>query len=287
MELSKRMQAVAGLVPAGHIVADVGCDHGFVAIYLVQEGICAHVYAADVRSGPLQRAKKHIAENGLEDRITTVLSDGLKKVPVGMCSQSCRGIQQDGGPQDNGAAGADIMIAAGMGGRLTIRILSDVPKKTAQLSEVILEPQSEVWLVRRWLGENGFVIIAEEMVLEEGKYYPVIRAANGAAGKSEAAKEAVKRQENLKSQMAAAGLTDREIETAFERFGPMLILKKSAVLLSFLEHTIEKDNELLEKMPDSEAAEKAERIRRRVGELQERIRLAQSMLKLLEGERFL
>ena len=81
IELSERMQAVSALVPKGHVAADIGCDHGFVSIDLVQRSICPHVYAADVRKGPLDRAKEHIAACGLKDKITAVLSDGLKDVP--------------------------------------------------------------------------------------------------------------------------------------------------------------------------------------------------------------
>lgn len=266
MELSGRMEAVARLVPAGHIAADVGCDHGFVSIYLIQKGICPHVYAADVRPGPLGRAKEHIAQFGLEKRITAVLSDGLRQVPVG---------------RDRGA---EVMIAAGMGGKLTIRILSDVPEKTAELTAVVLEPQSEVWLVRRFLREKGFVITAEDFVREEGKYYPVIQAFNTAGGRNRAAaEEAGRRMALLKERMKAAGLEEGEIEEAFDRFGPMLISAKSAVLLSFLQHTIEKDSELFDQLPDSEEkGEKAERVRQRVELLKERILLAQKVQKLME-----
>jgi len=75
IELSERMQAVSALVPKGHVAADIGCDHGFVSIDLVQRSICPHVYAADVRKGPLDRAKEHIASCGLKDKITAVLSE--------------------------------------------------------------------------------------------------------------------------------------------------------------------------------------------------------------------
>lgn len=110
IELSERMQAVSALVPKGHVAADIGCDHGFVSIDLVQRSICPHVYAADVRKGPLDRAKEHIAACGLKDKITAVLSDGLKEVPV--CG-----------------SGADGFIAAGMGGKLIVSILTAVPGK--------------------------------------------------------------------------------------------------------------------------------------------------------------
>ena len=80
--LDARLAAAAELVRPGEPVADIGCDHGFVSIDLMQRGICPHVYAADVRKGPLDRAKEHIAACGLKDKITAVLSDGLKEVPV-------------------------------------------------------------------------------------------------------------------------------------------------------------------------------------------------------------
>ena len=83
MELSKRMRAVAGMVPHGYVAADIGCDHGFVSICLVREKICPRVIAADVRPGPLSRAKEHIAQSGLTGAIETVLSDGLEHVPTG------------------------------------------------------------------------------------------------------------------------------------------------------------------------------------------------------------
>lgn len=330
MELSKRMNAVAQMVPAGHIAADVGCDHGFVSIYLIEHGICPHVYAADVRPGPLARAREHIEKSGLSAYITPVLSDGLKEVPVGephgrgkkMRAQAERADAVDNAKAgDMGGAGtedtenaessgapepedADVMIAAGMGGRLTIRILSDVPKKTARLSYVVLEPQSEVWLVRRWLWENGFVIVDEDMVFEDGKFYPVIRAKNSRCpepdanaarggmngqgcpsrnrdGELERANAALA---SLCSRMAAAGFSKERRRTAAECFGPVLMHRKSAVLLSFLEHTIEKDSGLLREMPEAlRDPEKAERIEGRRKELKERIWLAERVADMLKG----
>lgn len=278
MELSKRMRAVAQMVPAGHIVADVGCDHGFVSIYLAENGISSHVFAADVRPGPLSRAKEHIQASGLTDRITPVLSDGLQQVPVGL--------------SDKGAptAGADVMIAAGMGGKLTIRILSDVPEKTRQLSWLVLEPQSEVWLVRRWLTENGFVITDEDMVFEDGKYYPVIQARNPfsvqpesktAAGDDwRAASE--KKSCALQERMDAAGLSKERQIKACECFGPVLMQKNSSVLLSFLEHTMKQDRALLSNMPRTEA-QGGERRQQRIRELEERIALAGLVYDMLTG----
>ncbi len=205
---SNRMKAVAELVPCGHTAADVGCDHGFVSIYLAQHDICPRVFAGDVRKGPLDRAKEHIRESGLSDRITAVLSDGLKNIPVAgkeehgeICgadgfgpldrakehiresglSDRITAVLSDGlknipvaGKEEHGEiCGADGFIAAGMGGKLIVQILTDVPEKTEALKWCVLSPQSEIWLVRQKLTELGFLILRENMVLEDGKYYPV------------------------------------------------------------------------------------------------------------------
>lgn len=270
-ELSKRLQAVADMVPAGHITADVGCDHGFVSIYLVQKGICPLVYAADVRSGPLARAKEHILSSGLQDSVIPVLSDGLRDVPAG-------------------GNAADVMIAAGMGGKLTVGILRDAGHKTALLSACVLEPQSEVWLVRRYLAQIGFVIVDEDLIFEDGKYYPVILAVNEGKEENTAAVRSARSQEDLlRERMMRLGFTPEEYRISCDRLGALLILRKNAVLLSFLKHTIKQDAALLKDMPLPEAyredAVKADRIGRRRRELTDRLSLACRVREMMEDMR--
>lgn len=158
MELSKRLYAVAGLVTEGASVADIGTDHGYVPIYLVESGIAGKVIALDVNQGPLNRARMHIVGHGLGDRIETRLSDGLARIRPGE---------------------VDTVIASGMGGPLTIRILQEGKEVADQLNALILQPQSEICRVRRFLTENGYRIEQEDMVLEDGKYYPVMRVVHG------------------------------------------------------------------------------------------------------------
>jgi len=155
MQLSKRLTKVASMVTAGNRLADVGTDHGYVPIYLYERQIIPHAIAMDIRKGPLERAKLHIAESGLQDRIETRLSDGL-------CALKTEE--------------ADSIVIAGMGGPLMIRILSAHPQVTASAKELILQPQSEVAKVREWLCEQGYEIIEEHMVFEDGKYYPMFKA---------------------------------------------------------------------------------------------------------------
>ncbi len=158
MELSKRLYAVAGLVTEGASVADIGTDHGYVPIYLVESGIASKVIALDVNQGPLNRARMHIVGHGLGDRIETRLSDGLAMIRPGE---------------------VDTVIASGMGGPLTIRILQEGKEVADQLNALILQPQSEICRVRRFLTENGYRIEQEDMVQEDGKYYPVMRVVHG------------------------------------------------------------------------------------------------------------
>ena len=154
--LSKRLKTVADLVTPCEKVADVGTDHGYVPIYLVKENICQFAYAMDVNEGPLNIAKSNIAEEGLEDKIETFLSDGF----------------------DNfGDREADSVIIAGMGGDLIVDILFRA--RNYDFDELILSPHKRPDLVRKFLSENGYTISDEKMVEDAGKYYSVIKAVKG------------------------------------------------------------------------------------------------------------
>jgi len=148
--LSRRLQSLVAMVSPGKCVADVGCDHGFVSIYLVQQGISPKVLAMDVRQGPLSRAEEHIREYGLEDYIETRLSDGLLEFREGE---------------------AESLVCAGMGGKLMMKILTESESKAKSLDELILQPQSELPAFRRFLKESGYRTLDENIVCEDGKFY--------------------------------------------------------------------------------------------------------------------
>ena len=143
--LSERLRAVASMVTPGSRVCDVGCDHGFVSIWLVEQNVSPRVLAMDVRVGPLGAAGRHVAQRGLEPLIETRLSDGLHNYEIGE---------------------ADSLICAGMGGRLMMRILGEEKAKTDSFTELILQPQSEIMQFRTWLREQGLRITDEKMVEE-------------------------------------------------------------------------------------------------------------------------
>jgi len=145
MHLSRRLQRVAANVCSGGVVADIGCDHGFTSIYLVQENKAVSAIAMDVNQGPLKRAKEHILQYGMSDRITLRLSDGLLKLMPGE---------------------ADTLLISGMGGALIARILTDGSEVAAAAKELVLSPQSEAFLVRKCVNRLGFQIASEEMLAD-------------------------------------------------------------------------------------------------------------------------
>lgn len=164
MLLSDRMRAVAELVQPCKSIADVGCDHGYIAMELVRSNVCRHVIAMDINSGPLDRAKQNIVEYDMQDYIETRLSDGVSALQVGE---------------------AEGIICAGMGGRLVLSILEQGKELVSSMKQVILQPQSELAEVRSYLRKKGYLIDKEDLVYEDGKYYPMMRALPGAFGRLE------------------------------------------------------------------------------------------------------
>lgn len=256
--LSKRMAAVAHLVPKGVTACDIGCDHGFVAIYLVEEKICPKVVAMDINKGPLLRAKEHIESVSLSTYIDTRLSDGLEKL----------------GPGE-----AECMIAAGMGGRLIVKILSDYPEKVKELRYFVLQPQSELSFVRRYLREQGFKIRKEDMVLEDGKFYPMMLAETVA--RNEAAAFTVEDGQASCGESSGCSQAGEEIPEQAEyaasledEFGPLLIRERHPVLFQYLDWWEKQQKKILKEVLTYEkrreqVEEELKRIRdvrRRMGE---------------------
>ncbi len=153
MKLSRRLETIASFVPEGSAVADIGTDHGYIPIHLVQEGKAKHAIAMDVRKGPLLRAQAHIHEAGLETHVEVRLSDGLLK------------LEQNE---------ADCVVIAGMGGELIIHILEEGRGLWEGIPHWVLSPHSELDKVRRFLEEQEFFIERETMIKEEGKFYTVM-----------------------------------------------------------------------------------------------------------------
>ena len=155
MRLSDRLRMVAGMVPSCEAVADVGCDHAYLSVWLLREGKARYAYACDVRKGPLAKAEETIRFFHMQERAETVLCDGLAGLRPG---------------------DAQVIVMAGMGGELTNRILTEGSDRACAAETLILQPQSDWDLVRRRVYALGFVITDEQCVFEDGKYYLCMRA---------------------------------------------------------------------------------------------------------------
>ena len=158
VKLSKRLETVASCVGLCSTVADVGCDHGFTSIYLIENNMAKCGIAMDINKGPLERAKDHVREYNMENDIELRLSDGAKELVPGE---------------------ADTLLISGMGGMLITKILNDSKEVVDDVKELVLSPQSDISLVRKCIHELGFSIDNEEMLTDQGKYYIVIRAVKG------------------------------------------------------------------------------------------------------------
>ena len=220
IKISDRLHAAASLVGSGHVLADVGTDHGYVPIYLLEQKRIPRAIAMDINSGPLARAKEHVRLYGMEDYIETRLSDGVASLAPGE---------------------ADTVLIAGMGGGLTIRILDAGKDVCRRAEELVLQPQSEVERVRRYLAECGYAVEAEEMVCEDGKYYPMMRVSYR-PGETGAAPE----------------------KEAFYRYGGLLLEGRHPVLLAYLEKERAVQNRIYETI---KAQPRTEQIEKRIDEV--------------------
>ncbi len=243
--LSRRLRTVAGMVTRGHRVCDVGCDHGFVPVYLVQEGISPGVLAMDLREGPLRAAREHVSAYGLEEQIETRLSDGLHNYSPGE---------------------ADTLVCAGMGGGLMMRILEAEREKTASFRELVLQPQSEIERFRRYLRESGYRILDEEMVAEDGKFYQIIRAGCDGSPAGDGVKEdrGTVRRGGIEASAFPGngiGISEEELCKLEDRYGPVLLQKRTPVFLSYLEREATVYEEILAKLREQGLTEEKRKAR--------------------------
>ena len=147
LPISPRLLACAGFVAPGDRVADIGCDHGYLSIYLLTEGKARSVIASDINQMPLLSAVKNAEKYGVRDRMEFYLSDGVRSIPRDF----------------------DSMICAGMGGDTMISILESSPWLKDERYRLILQCQSKTPMLRKYLSESGWRI-AEETVLRDGKF---------------------------------------------------------------------------------------------------------------------
>ena len=153
------MKALASFVLPGESVADIGTDHGFVPIDLLAENIVPFAILTDINDGPLEKAKGNLERICILPEFYDLRKgDGLDPVKNGEVSS---------------------IIIAGMGGETIVDILSWDVTKSKSYKRLILQPRKRAFELRQWLHENGFTIIHEKLVLEDGKICEIIVAEPG------------------------------------------------------------------------------------------------------------
>lgn len=147
LPISPRLLACAEYIHPGDVVADVGCDHGYLGIHLLTKGIAKAIIASDINEGPLQAARRNARKYGTESKMSFHLSAGVCNVPRDFT----------------------VMVCAGMGADTMVSILEDAPWLKDSRYRLILQCQSKTPVLRRYLSENGWQI-TEESVLRDGRF---------------------------------------------------------------------------------------------------------------------
>lgn len=150
--LSKRLYEIAKLVNKDSVVADIGSDHALLPCYLVKENIVKKAYAIDNKKDPLQASVENINKYGLEDKVEAILADGL----------------------DNLSSDVTSVVIAGMGFMTIEGILETNIKKVLNLSQVIVQSNTEIEFLRKWIMDKNYLIEDEVIVKDNDKYYFII-----------------------------------------------------------------------------------------------------------------
>lgn len=167
--MNKRLNALAEMVDKGSRVADIGTDHAYLPIELMNENKVSYAIASDIAAGPLQNAKDDIVAAGFEDKIETRLGAGLSTITK--------------------TDKIDTVVIAGMGGKLMVQILDDALNNGFKFKNLVLEPNIGEPGVRKWLIEHQYRILTEDLIAEAGHTYELIKARLGEERESLTEKE--------------------------------------------------------------------------------------------------
>lgn len=213
--MNKRLDTIKSLVVPHKVVADIGTDHALLPIMLVEEGICSKVYACDVAKGPLASAQGNIDKAGLSEKIETILSDGLINVP------------------DD----TEVVVIAGMGGSTACGILDRSFDRLKHFDQLLIQVNTEVPLMRKWVSDHH-LCIKDEVMLFEGHYYTIldIRMQDGNT------------------------LSKEEIE-----YGPILIQRMDDIFIEYLNNELNIHLGIQNKLPEGHS--KMEQVSQKIDEL--------------------
>ena len=160
LKLSNRLMAIASFVEKGASLADIGTDHGYLPVYLAQNGLVRGIIASDISAGSLMSARRCAAKHGVSGKITFIAAPGLSGV---------------------GETDADTVVIAGLGGETIAGILKAAPWTKHSGVRLILQPQTKIDKLCSFLHENGYVITGAKLARDNGKFYVIIGTQGGTA----------------------------------------------------------------------------------------------------------
>lgn len=254
MKLSSRLQQIADRLPPGCRFADIGSDHALLPVWAVKHGAAVSAVAGEVNAGPLEAAKRQVAEAGLSQRVAVRKGNGLEVIAAGE---------------------VDAITIAGMGGALITSILEAGQDKLKRVKRLILQPNVGEDFVRRWLLEHDWYVTDETILAEDGKIYEIITA--------DAVPDASQLNEELyKDRLLQQGEEDAESGVALTKglllmLGPRLAAQASDVFLEKWKSEISK----LEKIHRSVAASQLPASRDKAQELSLLIKQLKEVLACL------
>lgn len=158
MNIGVRLEAIGNLVPQGCTLADVGTDHAYLPVWLLQKNRITHAVAGDIAEGPCRAARSTVAMYGVKDKVEVRLGSGLKVLQPGE---------------------VECVTIAGMGASTMIDIFEEAEAVTASLKHLVLQPMAGAASLRRWLCEHGWVIVDEDLVEDGVHFYEIISAVPG------------------------------------------------------------------------------------------------------------
>ena len=162
LQLQPRLRLLAELVPPDATLADVGTDHGYLPVRLLQERKIRRAIASDINPLPLEHARSTAAEYGVKEGIEFRLCPGLRDIA----------------PEE-----VNVIVIAGMGGETIAAILEEAPWTREQGLQLLLQPMTKAEILRHWLANNGYTFTAERLVSDKGHLYPVLCVTGGQRAK--------------------------------------------------------------------------------------------------------
>lgn len=219
-QLSKRLSAVASLIPNGSRIADIGSDHAYLPIHLILQGKISLAIAGEKNDGPYQLAKSNVKKFGLTSVIEVRKGDGLEVIEPGE---------------------VDVVVIAGMGASLIVQILENGLEKLAQVKRIVVQPNLAAHLLRRWFMEHGWELKEEKIIEEDEQFYEILMAEPG------------------DGQAPYLGLGEREMEQAL-LMGPYLLKEKNEVFLDKWTGELRKRKRIIASLEQARGEEKEERL---------------------------